>query len=358
MPWATPLYSRNLVDQAGDTLIDPQASDEDKIGALNIINNWRSSHSYPLQSLKMTLLNRAKIVYKSPLVAQRIKRLSSIESKLERFRDMKLSRMQDIGGCRAVVPTVEHVFRLARSYEEARAKNPHRGSQFAGSKDYISQPKPDGYRSVHLVFRYRTDSVKRSVYNGLRIEIQLRSEPQHAWATAVEVVGTFTRQALKSSQGQAEWLRFFSLMSTAIALQENTPPVPGTPTEERSLREEFEKYADQLQVEERLRTYATVAKIRPHSKAKYFLLNLDLNARQVNITSYEKKELERASEEYLKAEREAEGGNSDVVLVAVDSLAALKRAYPNYFLDTSRFLHIIRQALGRPNQINSSATTP
>jgi hypothetical protein len=39
------------------------------------------------------------------------------------------------------------------------------------------------------------------IYNDLKIEMQLRSQYQHAWATAVETVGTFIGQALKSSIG-------------------------------------------------------------------------------------------------------------------------------------------------------------
>jgi hypothetical protein len=40
-------------------------------------------------------------------------------------------------------------------------------------------------------------------------EIQLRSRLQHAWATTVETVDTFTRQAIKTGGGKAEWRRFF-----------------------------------------------------------------------------------------------------------------------------------------------------
>jgi len=41
---------------------------------------------------------------------------------------------------------------------------------------------------------------------------------QHAWATAVEAVGIFTKQALKSNIGDGEWLRLFALMSSEIAV--------------------------------------------------------------------------------------------------------------------------------------------
>jgi putative GTP pyrophosphokinase len=84
--------------------------------------------------------------------------------------------------------------------------------------DYVTAPKPSGYRSVHLRLRLPTVSSDRSsTYNGLNIEVQIRSRLQHAWATAVVTVCTFTQQALKSSQGEGEWLRFFQLMSSEVA---------------------------------------------------------------------------------------------------------------------------------------------
>ena len=38
----------NQVDKAGAVLIDPKSTWEDYTHALQVINNWRSSHSYPL----------------------------------------------------------------------------------------------------------------------------------------------------------------------------------------------------------------------------------------------------------------------------------------------------------------------
>ena len=117
--------------------------------------------------------------------------------------------------------------------------------------DYISDPKPSGYRGIHLVYRYFSDK-KKSMYNGMKIEMQLRSKYQHAWATAVETVGMFSGQALKSSLGSEDWQRFFSLMGSVIALREGTAMVPNTPTDGRALVAELSDYASRLKVEERL----------------------------------------------------------------------------------------------------------
>ncbi|WP_457767666.1 RelA/SpoT domain-containing protein [Cyanobium sp. ULC082] len=63
--------------------------------------------------------------------------------------------------------------------------------------NYQAEPKPSGYRGIHLIYRYRSN--KSETYNGLLLEVQIRSPLQHAWATAVETVGTFLKQSLKGT---------------------------------------------------------------------------------------------------------------------------------------------------------------
>ncbi|PYT06740.1 MAG: hypothetical protein DMF60_08625 [Acidobacteria bacterium] len=231
MGWSHPQYTKGQVDAAGQKLAKwfsgvPELSNwdyEEFDEMFAIVNNWRSAHNYPLIMMRKTLQNRAKSLDISAVVAQRIKRLSSIGSKLERNAAMKLSQMQDIGGCRAIMKNVKRVKRLVRLYKQRCEEKPDKGPEFVKAYDYIELPKSDGYRGVHLIHKYRSRSEKHKVFNGLRIEFQLRSALQHAWATAVETVGTFTQQALKSNQGDQDWLRFFALMGSAIAMREGTP---------------------------------------------------------------------------------------------------------------------------------------
>jgi len=77
----------------------------------------------------------------------------------------------------------------------------------------------------------------------------------------------------------------------------------------------------------------------------YFLVELDAKANQTRIKGYRRGELETASTQYLEAERKLSDEASNAVLVSVDSMAALRRAYPSYFLDTRVFVREIRQAL-------------
>lgn len=43
--------------------------------------------------------------------------------------------------------------------------------------------------------------------------MQIRTAIQHSWATAVEMVGLFRKESLKSGLVDIKWLRFFELVS-------------------------------------------------------------------------------------------------------------------------------------------------
>ena len=75
-------------------------------------------------------------------------------------------------------------------------------------------------------------------------------------------------------------------------------------------------------------------------------LRLDPSAPQLTITGFKLHELAQAEAEYAHAKKYAkEHPGTDAVLVAVDSVAALQRAYPNYFADTRVFVELMKQAL-------------
>jgi ppGpp synthetase/RelA/SpoT-type nucleotidyltranferase len=91
--------------------------------ALDVINNWRSSPHFPLNTFQIGLRKKATFIDNNCVVAQRIKRLSSIQMKLQRFPTMTLSQMQDIGGCRAILNSVDNVTALVKSYDESDLKH-------------------------------------------------------------------------------------------------------------------------------------------------------------------------------------------------------------------------------------------
>jgi hypothetical protein len=357
--WTRPLHSRERVNAAGDTLINPSAPEPEKNYALSVIGNWRSSHSYPLHALKMTLRRRALVEDRNALVAQRLKRLTSIAAKLERSHGMELARMHDIGGCRAVLSSIRKVTKLIKLYTASRGKNPKTRAEFVKAYDYITQPKADGYRSVHLVYKYRSDTDTHKCWNGLRIEIQIRSRLQHAWATAVETVDIFCGTSLKTSVGtgseKTEWGRFFALISSYIALKEKCPLVHDAPSDERQLITQIREIATKLNVESRLRGWMTathhfeddaIAQTKAIKTAAVFLLTTDANKRIVSYRPYTQRHMQEAQDEFMQRETGAPAGVQSV-LVSVDSMDKLREAYPSYFADTTVFLEVLEEVMSK-----------
>ncbi len=143
-----PEHSRREVNRAGEILMNPAAPVEEMEDALVIINNWRASHNFPLNTFQMRLRRLARGINPENLVAQRIKRLSSIKLKLERFEGMNLAQIQDIGGCRAIMRDISEVDALVNIYEHQSRGIKHK---LHASQDYIQKPKASGYRGVHLI---------------------------------------------------------------------------------------------------------------------------------------------------------------------------------------------------------------
>lgn len=141
MEWSTLHFSRSEVDACGRLLASGHGTPAEIDHALEVINDWRAAHSFALNTFQVGLRSKARNVYEHALVAQRLKRVSSIVAKLRRFEKMNLSRMQDIGGCRAVLESVRQVRRVAAAYDKSRQQH-----ELISSKDYIAEPKASGYR--------------------------------------------------------------------------------------------------------------------------------------------------------------------------------------------------------------------
>lgn len=79
-------------------------------------------------------------------------------------------------------------------------------------------------------------------------------------------------------------------------------------------------------------------------KTHYYLLELDAAGMNVSVRGFARDSLPEATTEYLAREKWAKDKtNIQVVLVAAQSLVALRKAYPNYFLDTGKFVELIRK---------------
>ena len=113
-------------------------------------------------------------------IKSRLKRLDSIQEKLQRKQlpfDMQTieTHIHDVAGVRVVCAFVEDVYLLA----EALLKQDD--VMLIEKKDYIANPKPNGYRSLHLIVTVPIflEHEKRV----MQVEIQLRTIAMDFWAS-------------------------------------------------------------------------------------------------------------------------------------------------------------------------------
>lgn len=333
-----PQFSRSGVNKSGRRARSGLATDDD----LEVIENWRTSHAHALNSFQTTLRNK-----QSPKtqIVQRLKRLPTILDKLQRRPTFSLTEMQDIAGCRIIVSDEAELLDFRSRFLSSRMGHVRLTSD--DRYNYIERPKPDGYRGIHDVFSYRSRKVAGKPWEGLRIEIQYRTNAQHAWATAVEVAGFLTENDPKFGRGAEEYIEFFRCASELISRkhENRTGPYPRKPhswlkstmgsineqTEIISVFERFNKLEDQG---------------LPVIGGNVMLL---LRRKDSLESRIEVKQFDSFSDALKKIgdfERaDLDGEKFDVVVVRNVSGALISNAYRNYFSDTREFLKLLRESI-------------
>jgi putative GTP pyrophosphokinase len=213
-------HSKSEVNRAGRLLTDQlrpaaegKGAGEDRRAdlqeAVQIIDWWRGEHAKPLSRVSANLRYYAGEEGR-PIVAQRLKKFPTITSKLLREPGMKLSRMADVGGVRAVLPDQASAYRVA-----SRLRRNWTITKF---RDYVDKPKPDGYRALHLINRN----------HGRLIEVQLRTPNQDHWANTVEAFARIIAPGLKFGGGPELLRDFFVAYGEFLALDDLDLPIPKT----------------------------------------------------------------------------------------------------------------------------------
>lgn len=205
---------------------DTYAVSDEVMHALEILLRFRAAHSVPLVTANNGLRSMVKTAGCQVEVSQRLKRAPTILGKLLREPTLALSRMQDIGGCRAVVGSIPEI----RAVQRRLVKN----RPVYSISDYIETPRSSGYRGVHVVVDY----------GGRRIEMQLRTRVMHEWAVTVERLSGRLSEFFKSD-GDHPIQQLMSVISQAMALEEEGKAVGVDVLDEmRRLRREAQPYLD------------------------------------------------------------------------------------------------------------------
>ena len=112
----------------------------------------------------------------------RIKRAGSMREKLRRrgwpeTAEAAVGQVRDAAGVRLVCPFVEDIRRTA---DLVRAIP---GIQVETEKDYIRAPKPNGYRSYHMVLALPLRFLPERPETPIWLEVQLRTIAMDCWAS-------------------------------------------------------------------------------------------------------------------------------------------------------------------------------
>ncbi|MBH3440442.1 RelA/SpoT domain-containing protein [Pseudomonas luteola] len=322
-------YSKKQVEKAGDILIGSLDIDSEEYNqSMNVLSYWRTAHAPALEITTAMLKRVCEKHDTEALIAKRLKRTPSIISKLRRHEGMKLRNMQDIGGCRAVIKNTKTLHRI---YKEI-----NRGGELH-YKNYISSPKDDGYRGIHIVCPVNIDQTS------YKIEIQLRSRTQHAWSTAVEIVDLFTNQNLKSNDGKYQWKEFFKATSIELEKLES-----GTELFSCENLKSFITLYRSMKIKEKFEEFSKlINELHPTmhlaQAGGYNLLVLRRDTKELQITHFTEKQLNIATANYLTLEKEVKKKRTVAALISVDSAHNLQQAYPNYFADSQHFISLLQR---------------
>lgn len=358
-------YSKKQIEKAGFDLIS-DVIENNKIlmtDTMDVLTDWRDSHITALDRCEHFLKSRVKILDKTAFIAKRIKRTESIVKKLKRFNKMSLKNMQDIGGVRVVLSDNKQVNNLFNQF----CKQP----EFLGNnnaikyKNYILEPKDDGYRSIHIIGKFLND--KKELKN---IEVQLRTALQHCWATSLEIIDLFTKQNLKFNEGNAEWHLFFKYVSNQFEIIENLSGFKRN--DQKMMVKEYLEYIkkeenivsmneavhihnfvtrlifDKYTIETLFQQYATSLHsidrkiLEAKAKQGYVLLRLNIFNGSLSTEYFEKSQSSEASNKYSFYETTLSANKNWVVaLVSSNAVGGIREAYPNYFADSKVFLSYI-----------------
>lgn len=322
-------FTKGEVNRAGEKLVKDKHDQE----ALEIVNNWRNSHSYILNTFQATLRTYVKNNPQLDVTfAQRLKRLSTILDKIETGRSKDLAAMHDLAGCRLIFPSTKNLEEFREIFHRTRAKHERIDND---KYNYIKKPKSTGYRGIHEVYKYKVSTHTGSVYNNLKIEIQYRTRFQHAWATAVEISDILDGERIKFDKGaNPNRERFFLLASELIARNHENVNGYLSGMSDYELKKEMSELEADLNI---LGTLHAARRSEISIPAKKYLV-LRIHNDELSVKGFSEPKDAIAFRDNL----EKSNPSDDIVYVSAPNARAVADAFKNYFRDAADFVDMLR----------------
>jgi len=183
--------SKTQIDRLGDRLKGGPHTEND----LRLLDDYRQSFGEAYEAVVQTIRQGGEFP-----TGRLAKSTASIAEKLRR-ESIRLSQMQDIAGCRAVVTDVVKQEQFVASLRTV----------FPGASVIDRRDNPSyGYRAVHII----------AEISGKPVEIQVRTALQHLWAEVSEKSSDVLDPTIKYGGGSESWRNFLTKSSASVAAYE------------------------------------------------------------------------------------------------------------------------------------------
>lgn len=184
--------SKTRADRLGDRLRKGNITEAD----LRLLDQYRRSFSEEYEAIVEAIRKELGL---EP-TGRPAKSTTSISDKLRR-ESIRLSQIQDIAGCRLIVPDIAAQNSVVQSLT----------SLFENTTISDRREKPsNGYRAVHVIINA----------HGKLIEIQVRTELQHLWAELSEKCSDVVDPAIKYGGGMEDLQKALTTVSFLVATWE------------------------------------------------------------------------------------------------------------------------------------------
>jgi hypothetical protein len=252
--------------------------------------------------------------------------------------------MDDVAGCRLIFHSISELASFRSEFHKARFNHKRRNE--IDKYDYIKNPKSTGYRGIHDVYVYDVKSEVGKHLAGLYVEIQYRTLVQHAWATAVEVIGFVTESQPKFQRGDDRYAVAMGFASEILARAHEGRKGPHPNLPDREVVKNFLALDKELSLLAMLRGLNAADKAVTQNRNAILVLS---GAQELEVRTY------RDSTEALRAlfQLEKQFPDRDVVLVRADTTDEVRLAFKNYFSDARDFIAKVERGCEKLSGIKS-----
>lgn len=318
-------------------------------------DNFREAHNI---IIKLFTIELKKVNFsKQHLTASRNKRIETIISKLCRPEKPKLDRIHDIAGTRIIFENIKSLEDYIDILENTELVNfKEKINEDKNRYNYIKNPKSDGYRSIHKVFYYSSNipystlNEKRFNLENKKIELQLRTRLQHIWATTVEIYDIINKSNIKTgTHNKLETKEGLFFKKCSLVFE----GIESNDVEKIKINiNEIFRDKDLMEIYNRLKGIKNIKNIqlpKTLGSDEVFILITDLNKGKTTffttdpIEKNDKQDTFLINASYRRLEEKNTKGEYILLLLTLGDIKKLKNVYPNYFLNTNKFISILKK---------------